>query len=61
MYKFLTNHNSYTEFQFVETKTFQEIELSNSINPLNSKLFSNDIFNYDNNTIDIVQIGRAHV
>ena len=54
MYKFLTDHNSYTDYQFVETKTFQEIELSNSINPLNSKLFSNDIFNCNNDTIDIV-------
>ena len=54
MYKFLTHHNSYDEYQFVETKTFQQIELNKIIEPLNFKLFSNDIFNYENDTINIV-------
>lgn len=49
MYKFLCKDNKYTEYQYVETKTFQPIGIIEKT-PNNMKLFVNDIFDYDTNT-----------
>ena len=49
MYKFLCKDNKYTEYQYVETKTFQPIDTIQK-SPIVMKLFVNDIFDYDTNT-----------
>ncbi len=46
MYKVLLQDNQYNEYQYVETKTFRKVE-NISKTPLELKLFSNDVFDYD--------------
>ncbi len=55
MYKFITQDNKYENYEFVETKCFEKIDLS-FIQPKEMKLFSNDVFNYNQETkhIDII-------
>tara|TARA_B110000008_G_scaffold12294_2_gene11801 strand:- start:1195 stop:1506 length:312 start_codon:yes stop_codon:yes gene_type:complete len=53
MYKFLCKDNKYTEYQYVETKTFQPIDTIQK-SPIVMKLFVNDIFDYDTNTHKII-------
>ena len=55
MYKFITQDNIYKNYEFVETKCFEKIDLS-FIQPKEMKLFSNDVFNYNEETkqIDII-------
>tara|TARA_Y100000389_G_scaffold194263_1_gene224036 strand:- start:727 stop:2457 length:1731 start_codon:yes stop_codon:yes gene_type:complete len=59
MYKFIGNDNQYENFEIVETKTFQKVSIfeNNSI-VKDSKLFSNDTFDYSENKIKII---HSHV
>lgn len=49
MYKFITRNNEYKDYEIIETKTFQNMDLSLfEKNPFDYRLFSNDVFNYIN-------------
>lgn len=48
MYKFLCENKEYEPFQYVETKTFQPVDISTT--PKEMKLFVNDLFHYDHDT-----------
>lgn len=54
MYKFIPQDKQYETFQVVDTNTFQQVEMFDSIEMTKSKLFSNDIFNFENNNFTIV-------
>ena len=56
MYKLLTEDKHYVNTRVVETNTFQEVSLD--IDIVGSKLFSNDIFDFENNKINIA---HSHV
>lgn len=58
MYKFIPQDKQYETFQVVDTKTFQQVEMFDNIMMTKSKLFSNDIFDFENNTFTIV---HSHV
>ena len=45
MFKCLIHNHEYTDYEFVETKTFLPIDLP--IKPMDVKLFLNDVFDYD--------------
>ena len=48
MYKFVLKTANYEDSYYVETKTFDLIEFKNlNKTPYDLKLFSNDVFNYD--------------
>lgn len=49
MYKFICSDNKYEKYQYVETKTFQHID-SIKKSPQEMKLFTNDVFDYDETT-----------
>lgn len=55
MYKVLLKDNQYEKYEYVETKTFSKVE-SISKTPLELKLFSNDVFDYDEKTGDHILI-----
>ena len=55
MYKFLCNDNKYESYQYVETKTFQPID-NLSICPKKTKLFVNDVFDYNETNKKIILI-----
>ena len=59
MYKFIGNDNQYEDFEIVETQTFQNVSIfeNNSI-VKDSKLFSNDTFDYSGDKIKII---HSHV
>ena len=46
MYKVLIQGNDYASYQYVETKTFRVIDTIPKT-PLELKLFSNDVFDFD--------------
>ena len=51
MYKFVLKTANYEDSYYVETKTFDLIEFKNlNKTPYDLKLFSNDVFNYDEET-----------
>ena len=55
MYKFITRNNEYKDYEIIETKTFQNIDLSLfEKNPFDYRLFSNDVFNYENKEFELV-------
>ena len=54
MYKFVSEDKYYKTFQVVETDTFQRLEMFEKYDMTNSKLFSNDTFNFENNIFTIV-------
>ena len=47
MYKFIPQDKQYETFQVVDTNTFQQVDMFESIEMTKSKLFSNDIFNFE--------------
>ena len=49
MFKCLIHNHEYTDYEFVETKTFLPIDLP--IKPMDVKLFLNDVFDYDSNKV----------
>ena len=49
MFKCLIHNHEYTDYEFVETKTFLPIDLP--IKPMDVKLFLNDVFDYDSNQV----------
>lgn len=51
-YKVYISDRKYTSWEIFETATFQKVDIK--INPNECKLFSNDVFSFDNNTVKIV-------
>ena len=51
-YKIYVNDRNYTAWEVFETNTFQKADID--INPNNCKLFTNDVFSYEKNTVEIV-------
>jgi exoribonuclease R len=51
-YKVYISDRKYTSWEIFETATFQKVDIK--INPNECKLFSNDVFSFDNNTVTIV-------
>ena len=50
MYKFILKTSNYDDHYYVETNTFNTVNLSSlEKTPLQLKLFSNDVFDYDEN------------
>jgi len=49
MYKIIVNDRNYTSWSFYESPSYTSIEMPD-INPLESKLFSNDVFSLDETT-----------
>ena len=55
MYKFINQDNRYDEFEIIETKTFQNVcKKILDKSPFEYKLFSNDVFNYENGKFELV-------
>jgi exoribonuclease R len=55
MYKFICQENTYENYDYFETNTFQKVNITGlDKTPKELKLLSNDVFNFDNNTIEIV-------
>jgi len=52
IYKIYVSDRKYTSWEIFETATFQKVDIN--INPNECKLFSNDVFSFDNNTVTIV-------
>lgn len=52
-YKIYITDRKYTSWEIFETANFQKID-DIEINPIESKLFSNDVFNLDNNNVNII-------
>jgi len=52
IYKIYVSDRKYTSWEIFETATFQKVDIN--INPNECKLFSNDVFSFDNNTVKIV-------
>jgi exoribonuclease R len=51
-YKIYISDRKYTSWEIFETAAFQKVDIK--INPNECKLFSNDVFSFDNNTVKIV-------
>ena len=51
-YKIYVNDRNYSAWEVFETNTFQKVDID--INPNTCKLFTNDVFSYEKNTVDIV-------
>jgi exoribonuclease R len=51
-YKVYISDRKYTSWEIFETATFQKVNIK--INPNECKLFSNDVFSFDNNTVKII-------
>jgi exoribonuclease R len=51
-YKIYVNDRNYTAWEVFETNTFQKFDID--INPNTCKLFTNDVFSYEKNTVSIV-------
>ena len=58
MYKFILEDKYYKTFQVVDTETFQQLDMFQTIDITKSKLFSNDTFNFENNVFSVV---HSHV
>ena len=54
MYKFITNNNRYEDYEVIETNTFQKTEILLQKTPFELKLFSNDVFNYENDEFKLI-------
>ena len=52
LYKIYVNNRNYSAWEVFETNTFQKFDID--INPNTSKLFTNDVFSYEKNTVTIV-------
>jgi len=52
MYKVIIKNPLYKEWDIVDNTTLEQIKLP--LNPIESKLFNNDIFSYENNKVNIV-------
>ena len=52
LYKIYVNDRNYTAWEVFETNTFQKFDID--INPNTCKLFTNDVFSYEKNTVSIV-------
>jgi exoribonuclease R len=51
-YKIYVNDRNYSAWEVFETNTFQKVDID--INPNTCKLFTNDVFSYEKNTLEIV-------
>ena len=51
-YKIYVNDRNYSSWEVFETNTFQKFDIN--INPNTCKLFTNDVFSYEKNTVEIV-------
>ena len=51
-YKIYVNDRNYSAWEVFETNTFQKVDID--INPNTCKLFTNDVFSYEKNTVTIV-------
>jgi exoribonuclease R len=51
-YKIYVNDRNYSSWEVFETNTFQKFDID--INPNTCKLFTNDVFSYEKNTLEIV-------
>ena len=51
-YKIYVNDRNYSSWEVFETNTFQKFDIN--INPNTCKLFTNDVFSYEKNTLEIV-------
>jgi len=51
-YKVYISDRKYTSWEIFETGTFKKIDIE--INPIECKLFSNDVFSFDNNTVTLI-------
>ena len=54
MYKFICHDNKYESYEYVETKTFQPIHGIVKENPKETKLFMNDVFDYQDDKFCLV-------
>ena len=52
LYKIYVNDRNYSAWEVFETNTFQKFNID--INPNSCKLFTNDVFSYEKNTVEIV-------
>ena len=54
--KIIINDKNYTSYDYFQADTFKKIKLDDNLNPINFKLFSEDIFEYngENNKINII-------
>jgi exoribonuclease R len=52
LYKIYVNDRNYSAWEVFETNTFQKIDID--INPNTCKLFTNDVFSYEKNSVEIV-------
>ena len=52
LYKIYVNDRNYSAWEVFETNTFQKVDID--INPNTCKLFTNDVFSYEKNTVKIV-------
>ena len=53
-YKIHVGDREYTTWHFYDTTTVQKIKLSEDINPLTSKLISNDVFEINKGVVNIL-------
>ena len=52
IFKIHVNDRSYNSWEVFDTNKFDKVEIS--INPLENKLFSNDVFTIDNNKVNLL-------
>ena len=52
MYKFIVHDRNYNNWEIVENTNFQKVNLTMT-NPIQYKLFSNDVFTYNNSSVNI--------
>lgn len=58
-YKIIVNDKNYISYDYFHADTFKKIKLDDNLNPINFKLFSEDIFDYDSviNKVNIIHSG----
>ena len=49
-YKIYVSDRKYSSWEIYETNTFQKVDIT--VKPIESKLFSNDVFEFDDNNVD---------
>ena len=54
MYKFKCNDRCYKEYGFIDARLLSETNIELNINPIEEKLFNQDIFDYDGKKINIL-------
>ena len=59
VYKIILKNNSYTEWDIYNTRNFNIVNLN--IDPIKNKLFSNDVFTFENNKLNIIHSSLRNV